>query len=335
MKMVRIEALSPDQLIDKISVLHCLMMSHGGEHLARYRGFLQSHHECVQSTDSRLKVAGLNDKLSVSDAAFAKSKAKGKERKKKIKSLTKSLDNLHTEVAHLSADLNRATAELLYLQAGAGFECGLSMHRTKEEFTAVLKKLYQFIFKHATEPLSVILQLEPEKLARTVNVPALKDTLVSPPLVIESTVTPVSESLGFPSNVAHASSTAGLEPNEEWVNAMVDRPDHEITNGAANVKHCSMFVQGASYVVDDLTQLIVTGSEHVSSGPSDVVVAFSAREKGDGFVPFSIVNEEAAATSSGFRFLGKLTIDVWLSIQRILSHATRPKLNGFPLGPLV
>ncbi|GJR40836.1 hypothetical protein Tco_1216520 [Tanacetum coccineum] len=39
------------------------------------------------------KVFRLDDKLSSSDASFAKSKAKGKERKKKIKSLTKSLDN--------------------------------------------------------------------------------------------------------------------------------------------------------------------------------------------------------------------------------------------------
>ncbi|GKF96033.1 hypothetical protein Tco_0288768, partial [Tanacetum coccineum] len=90
-----------------------------------------SHREYVQSTDSRLKgyqekfasltglesqvsrlqrqVTGLNDKIFASDAAFANSKAKGKERKKKIKSFTKSLDNLHAEVARLSTDLNRAT----------------------------------------------------------------------------------------------------------------------------------------------------------------------------------------------------------------------------------
>ncbi|GKB44440.1 hypothetical protein Tco_0889382 [Tanacetum coccineum] len=74
-----------------------MMMSHGGELLARYRGLNHSHHEYVLSADSRLK--GYEEK----------SKAKGKEKKKKIKSLTKSLDNLHTEVARLSVDLNRAT----------------------------------------------------------------------------------------------------------------------------------------------------------------------------------------------------------------------------------
>ncbi|GKC72456.1 hypothetical protein Tco_1118339, partial [Tanacetum coccineum] len=82
-----------------MSVLHCMMMSHGGELLARYLGLNQSHHECV---------SGLNDKLFSSDASITKSKVKGKEMKKKIKSLTKSLDNLHTEVARLFAALNQA-----------------------------------------------------------------------------------------------------------------------------------------------------------------------------------------------------------------------------------
>ncbi|GJT30805.1 hypothetical protein Tco_0911080 [Tanacetum coccineum] len=130
-EMVRVKSLSDDQLTAKMSVLHCMMMSHGGELLARHRGLNQSHHEYVLSADSRLKgyeekvanmtglelqvaalkkqVSGLNDKLTSSDASFAKSKAKGKERKKKIRSLTKSLDNLHAEVACISADLNRAT----------------------------------------------------------------------------------------------------------------------------------------------------------------------------------------------------------------------------------
>ncbi|GJU95093.1 hypothetical protein Tco_1319849 [Tanacetum coccineum] len=130
-EMVRVESLYDDQLTAKISVLHYMMMLHGGELLARYHWLNQSHHEYLLSTDSRLKgyeekvanmtgfklqasalkkqVSGLNDKLSSSDASFAKSNAKGKERKKKIKSLTKSLDNLHTEVARLSVALNQAT----------------------------------------------------------------------------------------------------------------------------------------------------------------------------------------------------------------------------------
>ncbi|GJY42771.1 putative reverse transcriptase domain-containing protein, partial [Tanacetum coccineum] len=43
------------------------------------------------------------------------------------------------------------------------------------------------------------------------------------------------------SNVVPTSSTTTLELNEEWVNAMVDGPDHEITYGAVNAKPSSIF----------------------------------------------------------------------------------------------
>ncbi|GKB92575.1 hypothetical protein Tco_0964847 [Tanacetum coccineum] len=78
-EMVRVEALSEDQLTAKMSVLH---------------------------SDSRLK--GYEEKVDGATGLKLQSKAKGKERKKKIKSLTKSLDNLHAEVARLSATLNQA-----------------------------------------------------------------------------------------------------------------------------------------------------------------------------------------------------------------------------------
>ncbi|GKE04054.1 hypothetical protein Tco_1396072, partial [Tanacetum coccineum] len=63
-EMVRVESLSDDQLAAKMSVLHCMMMSHGGELLAHYRGLNQSHHEYVLSTDSRLK--GYEEKVASS-----------------------------------------------------------------------------------------------------------------------------------------------------------------------------------------------------------------------------------------------------------------------------
>nr|GEZ57555.1 hypothetical protein [Tanacetum cinerariifolium] len=186
----------------------------------------------------RKQVAGLNDKLSSSDATFAKYKAKGKEKKKKIKSLTKSLDNLQAEVAGLSTDLNRVTIlevdkddEILYLKANppefasflrGQFQCLVWKFLAFDEFSRVQAELLSLKssagfehFEHAIEPLSVILQLEPEKLARPANVPASKDANVSSPLVKESIVTPAYKPLDFPSNVIHASSTAALEPNEE------------------------------------------------------------------------------------------------------------------------
>ncbi|GJY65379.1 hypothetical protein Tco_0467617 [Tanacetum coccineum] len=62
--------------------------------------------------------------LSSSDGAFAKAKAKGKEQKKKIKLLTKNLDQMDAEVACLSTALNQATVleaekdmDILWLKA--------------------------------------------------------------------------------------------------------------------------------------------------------------------------------------------------------------------------
>ncbi|GKG42512.1 hypothetical protein Tco_0476810, partial [Tanacetum coccineum] len=82
------------------------------------------------------------------------------------------------------------------------------MHRTKDEFAIMLKKMAHFvpgtqgrlaemsplvaqtdyaflnkISKLAAEPLSIILQLETEKLDRPANIPASRDAHVSPPIV--------------------------------------------------------------------------------------------------------------------------------------------------------
>nr|GEY12188.1 hypothetical protein [Tanacetum cinerariifolium] len=153
-EMVWIEALTNDQPNAKMSMLRYLIMSHSGKLLARYHVLLEFHHE---------QVAGLNDKLSSFDAAFSKSKAKRKERKKKIKYRTKRLDQLNAEVACLSTALNQVIAleakkdkEILrlkaspmefvsFFRASVGFERGLSMRQTKEEFAAVLKEISQFL----------------------------------------------------------------------------------------------------------------------------------------------------------------------------------------------
>ncbi|GKB78537.1 hypothetical protein Tco_0945432 [Tanacetum coccineum] len=331
-EMAWVESLSDDQLTAKMSVLHCMMMSHGGELLTRYRGLNQSHHEYVLSAYSRLKgyeekvailtslelqvstlkkqVSGLNDKLSSSDASFTKSKAKGNKRKKKIKSLTKKAKK-DEEILRLKAtppefasffhgqfqglvrkflasnEFSRVQGELLSLAVSVGFERRLSMHQTKDEFATVLKKMTNF--------MPVILQLEPKKLARPANVPTSRDARVSPPIAKESIVTPASKSLELSTNVAPSSSIVALEQNEKWVNAMVDGPDAEVNDGVAHSKSGSVFVQGTSHVLDDATEVTVVGSERVSSGLTDVVVALFAGEKGDGCLPSFAVDEEAAA----------------------------------------
>ncbi|GKG33588.1 hypothetical protein Tco_0433747, partial [Tanacetum coccineum] len=81
---------------------------------------------------------------------------------------------------------------------------GLSVGRLAEASPLVAQTDYAFLNKiseHATEPLSVILQLELEKLARPTNVLTLRDARVSPPIAKGSTAIPASESLELPANV--------------------------------------------------------------------------------------------------------------------------------------
>ncbi|GKB88792.1 hypothetical protein Tco_0961064 [Tanacetum coccineum] len=309
-EMVRVEALSEDKLSANMSVLHCMMMSHSGELLSRYFGLLQFHYEYVLSLDSRLK--GYEEKVASLTGLELQSKAKGNERKKKIKSLTKSLDNLHVEVAPLSAALNQATVleavkdeEILRLKITpsefASFFCG-QFQDSVWNLPLVAQTDFAFlnkILEHATEPLSVILQLKPEKVVRSANIPTSGDVLVSPPIVNELTMTPASKSLELSTNVVPASSTISFEQNEERVNAMVDGSDLKMTDGVAPSKSGSVFVEGVSHILDDVVEVTAVGSKLVSFGPTDVVVALSVGEKGDGLVPSSVAGEEAAANSFG------------------------------------
>ncbi|GJR81178.1 hypothetical protein Tco_0151963 [Tanacetum coccineum] len=79
-EMAQIEALSDEQLSRKMSILHCLIMSHGGELLARYRGLIKFHNDHVFYL--KKQVTGLNEKVTASDVAFIKAKGKSKDRYK-------------------------------------------------------------------------------------------------------------------------------------------------------------------------------------------------------------------------------------------------------------
>ncbi|GKA88789.1 hypothetical protein Tco_0810553 [Tanacetum coccineum] len=329
-----------------MSVVHCLMMSLGGELLAQYRGLLKSHHEYVQS------VTDLNDKVLSSDVAFVKDKAKGKDRKKKIKSLSKSLDQLTAKVSHLSFDLNqsrnvvaqkdaevlrlrafppefasffqgnfqslvrkflasdefsRLQGELLSLTANAGFERGLHMDRTQEQFDVALKKISHFVpgahsrlikatllvattdypfqnkvVAHSAQPLSDIVDLKPDRLAHLAVVPTPRAVGVSPPVPKELTVTPAPSLVELFSSDAPPSSVAALEQNEEWLNATVDTTDESIVD-AASEKLEEVFLQGMAHPVNDdasrAKPSLIRGSKSASFSSGDVVVALSFGEK--------------------------------------------------------
>ncbi|GJU41986.1 hypothetical protein Tco_1194943, partial [Tanacetum coccineum] len=167
------------------------------------------------------------------------------------------LDNLHIEVVHLSATLNQAAileaerdeeillvqGELFSLAASAEFERGLSMHRTKDEFAAVLKKM-----------------VAPEKLVNLANIPTPRDAHVYPPVAKESTVTPASKSLKLSANVDLTASVVASEHNEEMVSAEVDGSDPKMTDDTITAKSGHAFVQGMSVILNDVVELAGVGS---------------------------------------------------------------------------
>ncbi|GKE14048.1 hypothetical protein Tco_1421625 [Tanacetum coccineum] len=137
-----------------------------------------------------------------------------------------------------------------------------AQERLAEASPLVAQTDYAFlnkISKHDVEPLSVILQLELEKL-------------VSPHVVKELNVTPDSKSLELSANVDLTTFVVASEHNEEM---------------------------GMSVVLDDAVELAGVGSGHVSSGPNDVVVALSTGEEGDGLAYFFVAGEEAVVDPFG------------------------------------
>nr|GEZ69795.1 hypothetical protein [Tanacetum cinerariifolium] len=171
-----------------------------------------------------------------------------------------------------------------------GVTNGISMQASSSSSlssSSPANNLGRVIFEYATKPLLVILQLEPEKLVHPAIIPIPKDTRVSPPITKESTVTLVSKSLELSVNVVPASFVIALE----HVSAAIDGSNLEMTDGATHSMSRCVFMRGTSHVLNDVAEVTVVGSERVSSGLSDVVVALSAGEKGDGSTPSSIVEE--------------------------------------------
>ncbi|GJV12861.1 hypothetical protein Tco_1354402 [Tanacetum coccineum] len=144
------------------------------------------------------EVTDLNDKVSSSDAAFVKDKAK---------------------VSECSGQKD-AEGELLSLIANAGFERGLRMDQTKELFDATPKKISRFmpgaqsrlieatllvattdypflnkVVAHSTQPLFDIVDLKPDRLSCLAVVPTPRAVGVSPPVPMELTITPAPSSV--------------------------------------------------------------------------------------------------------------------------------------------
>nr|GEW11872.1 hypothetical protein [Tanacetum cinerariifolium] len=218
---------------------------------------------------------------------MGESKAKGKERKKKIKSLTKSLDNLHLEVAHLSASLNQATI----LEAEKDEEI-LRLKTTPLEFSSFFRGQFQGLIQKFLaydefsrvqgELLSLAASARFERglasllVGQTEYAFLNKISEYAAEHLSESTVTPASKSLELSANVDLTASVVASEHDEEMVSDEVDGSDPKMTDDTITAKSGHAFVQGMSVVLDDAVELAGIGSGHVSSGLNDVVVSFFA-----------------------------------------------------------
>nr|GEV14118.1 hypothetical protein [Tanacetum cinerariifolium] len=105
-----------------------------------------------------------------------------------------------------------------------------------EDIPLVASTDYPFLnklFDHATHPLSTILQLEPEKLARSKIVHAPKVVVISPFSHKESTVVPVPSSMELLFKDVPPSSAVVTKQNEDWLSVMFDTMDEEMLDVAS------------------------------------------------------------------------------------------------------
>nr|GEX91290.1 hypothetical protein [Tanacetum cinerariifolium] len=283
-EMVRIEALTDNHLGGKMSILHYLMMSRGGELLSWYRG-LESEVSCLKK-----HVTNLNDKVAASHTAFvkAKAKAKRKEQKKKIKPLSKILDWFITKAARLAFDLNQAwrsdaqkgdqitssqtyLGDIYALMEGYKHSLGakdveiLWLKASPLEFASFFRATplvatidYPFLNKvadHFAHTLSLIVELEHDGLARLTVVPTPRVVGVSLPLLKELTVTPAPSLVELFSNDAPPSSTSTLMQNGECLSDVVYTTDKKMVDAAFD-KPMEVFVKGVAHpVCEDVNQV--------------------------------------------------------------------------------
>ncbi|GJS68848.1 hypothetical protein Tco_0683413 [Tanacetum coccineum] len=306
--MVRIEALTDDRLAGKINVLHCLMMLKSfQQRLTSFQG-LES-----QVSGLKKQVTDLNDKVIASDTAFVKDKAKGKEQKKKIKSFSKSLDQFTAEAARLASDLNQARSlfrkflasdefsrvqhELLSLTASADFERGRLLKAT----SLVATIIYPFLNKfedHSAHPLSFIVEVEPDRLARLAVVPTPRVVSVSPPLLKELNITPAPSSVELFTKDAPPSSTAASEQMEESLSVM--GVAHRVCEDVNRVESSS-----------------IQESWFASSSSTDVVIALCVRKKERGSPWDSCIAVQAFVGLSGLSLLLSRIYVVMLWLQNL------------------
>ncbi|GKB66631.1 hypothetical protein Tco_0928043, partial [Tanacetum coccineum] len=210
--------------------------------------------------------------------------------------------NLHTEVARLSADLNRDTI----LEAEKDEEI-LRLKTTPLEFASFFRSQFQYLVQKflASHEFSRV-QGELLSLAaslgfeRVLSMHQTKDEFAdvlkkmahfmpsaqgrldeASPLLLKLIMPFSTRFLSMLLNLYRLSFSLSLKI---WL----VRPTSPLQR-----------MLGISHVLDDVAEVTTVGSERVSFGHTDVVVALSVGEKGDGSFPSFAIDEEPVANHSG------------------------------------
>ncbi|GKB19001.1 hypothetical protein Tco_0852924 [Tanacetum coccineum] len=213
----------------------------------------------------------LNESVETSKTTLVKATKKSKDRKKKSKSLFKALDQFtakDTRVASDSNDARRVEAQirgLFSLAVNVRFERGLRLNRNEEQLDEAMKKIskfvhgaqdklakatplvatmkYPYLYKvinHIDRPLSALTNLESDRLIRPVLAYISRVVVISPSSPKELIVTLASPPRELVSKdppslfKVDESEQPPKEQNEEWVDALIDRPDEEMVDASAD-----------------------------------------------------------------------------------------------------
>nr|GEX14488.1 retrovirus-related Pol polyprotein from transposon TNT 1-94 [Tanacetum cinerariifolium] len=215
-EMVRIKALTDDHLAEKMSVLHCFLMSHRGKLLAWPKG----RNEKIRLSLFPKAWINLLPKLPVLPRTLTRPRVY------KHSLAEKDAKIVWLKASPLSLCLSSKVVFKAWFGSSflvmnlVGFKSGIA-----EATLLVATTDYLFLNKvaaYSTQPLSVIVDLEPDRLAHPAVVLAPRADGVSPPLTKELTVTPAPSSAEMFSKDVPPSSVADSGQNKEWLNVMVD-----------------------------------------------------------------------------------------------------------------
>nr|GEZ39522.1 hypothetical protein [Tanacetum cinerariifolium] len=164
-----------------------------------------------------LPVLDLNDKVTASDVSFVNANAKGKDQKKKIKSLSKCLDQFTAEAAQKDVGILRVCFFLLKWIPEFGSE----------------------IVDHFAYPLFALIELKPDRLVRSSAVLTLKVAGVFLYFLKELTMTLASSLMELFPKDAPPSSVAttkqhSREQDKKWLTTMVDTADEDMFHAASS-----------------------------------------------------------------------------------------------------